>query len=128
DDPRIPPRARLSPDPHRSRASAAHRWRLSPAARRPLAAPRAPLSQARPAPAPRPPMTAAPLRLRVLQTAELEPERFEELDRLCEAAFEREFRSIWDRVGPGIHVIGEAAGRIAAHAMIVDRRLYVGHE
>ena len=73
-------------------------------------------------------MTATPIRLRMLQTEEIGPERLDELTRLCEAAFGEPFASVWERVGPGIHVLGEAGGRIASHAMIVDRRLYLGHE
>lgn len=65
-------------------------------------------------------------RLRIAQTDELEPERFDELTRLCEAAFEEPFAPVWERVGPGLHVMAEVDGRIVAHAMIVDRPLYIG--
>jgi aminoglycoside 2'-N-acetyltransferase I len=71
-------------------------------------------------------MTA--VRLRTAMTEELGTERLDELTRLCEAAFEEPFAAAWERVGPGLHVTAEAAGRIVAHAMIVDRRLYLGHE
>jgi aminoglycoside 2'-N-acetyltransferase I len=71
-------------------------------------------------------MTA--VRLRTAMTEELGTERLDELTRLCEAAFEEPFAAAWERVGPGLHVTAEADGRIVAHAMIVDRRLYVGHE
>jgi GNAT superfamily N-acetyltransferase len=70
-------------------------------------------------------MTAEP-RLRTAQTDELEPERFDELTRLCEAAFEEPFGPVWDRVGPGLHVMAEMDGRVVAHAMIVDRPIHVG--
>ena len=45
---------------------------------------------------------------------------------LCEAAFEEPFAPIWERVGPGIHVIAELGGRPVAHAMVVDRTLHIG--
>lgn len=71
---------------------------------------------------------AAVARLRVAQTEEIEAETFERLTALCEAAYEEPFAPVWDRVGPGIHVFLEGDGRVLAHAMVVDRRLYIGHE
>ena len=71
-------------------------------------------------------MTAT--RVRVAQTDELGPDALSELTALCEAAFRLPFAAVWERVGPGIHVIVEADGRAAAHAMIVDRRVFLGHE
>ena len=71
-------------------------------------------------------MTSA--RVRVAQTDELGPDVMFELTALCEAAFRLPFAAIWERVGPGIHVIVEADGHAAAHAMIVDRRVFLGHE
>jgi len=68
------------------------------------------------------------LRLRSVQTDELEPDDRDELTRLCEAAFERTFDALAARVGPGLHVIGELSGRVVTHAMIVDRGIYIGHE
>lgn len=65
-------------------------------------------------------------RLRTAHTDELEPERFAELTALCEAAFGEPFGPVWERVGPGVHVMAEVAGRVVAHAMVVDRPLYVG--
>jgi aminoglycoside 2'-N-acetyltransferase I len=66
------------------------------------------------------------IRVRVAQTDELEPERLEELTKLCEAAFDEPFAPVWERTGPGLHVMAEARGRVMAHAMIVDRAVYVG--
>jgi len=66
--------------------------------------------------------------LRSAHTDQLAPETLAELTRLCEAAFEESFEHAWDAVGPGVHVIAEVDRRIVAHAMIVDRRLYVGGE
>lgn len=66
--------------------------------------------------------------LRSIQSDELEPGQLAELTALCEAAFEESFATAWDRTGPGLHVVAEEAGQVVAHAMIVDRRLYVGHE
>jgi aminoglycoside 2'-N-acetyltransferase I len=68
------------------------------------------------------------LRVRVAQTDELDPEQLEELTRLCEAAFGEPFGPVWERVGSGTHVIAEDRGRAVAHAMIVDRPLYVGSQ
>lgn len=70
----------------------------------------------------------APARLHIAQTEEIDPETFDRLTALCEAAFEEAFTPVWERVGPGIHVFLEADGRPVAHAMIIDRRLYIGHE
>lgn len=67
-------------------------------------------------------------RLRTIETDELGEERLAELTQLCEAAFGLPFAGVWERVGPGLHVMAEDAGHIVAHAMIVDRRLYLGHE
>jgi aminoglycoside 2'-N-acetyltransferase I len=67
-------------------------------------------------------------RLVALQTEEIEPDLFADLTALCEAAFEEPFAAVWERVGPGIHVIGSDAGRVVSHAMIVDRRIWLGHE
>lgn len=67
-------------------------------------------------------------RLVVAHTDELGPSRFEELTALCEAAFGRPFAPIWERVGAGIHVVADVAGEAAAHAMVVDRRIYLRHE
>jgi len=67
-------------------------------------------------------------RLRIVQTEEIEPDTFVWLTSLCEAAFEEPFAPVWERVGPGIHVFVEGVGRALAHAMLIDRRLYIGHE
>ena len=67
-------------------------------------------------------------RLRTAQTEELGTERLDELTRLCEAAFQEPFADAWERVGHGLHVMAEADGRVVSHAMIVDRRIYLGHE
>ena len=66
------------------------------------------------------------VRLRTAQTDELEPERFDEVTALCEAAFGEPFAPVWERVGPGLHVVAEVDGRVVGHAMIVDRPVYVG--
>lgn len=68
--------------------------------------------------------------LRVLahQTDELGDDLTADLIGLCEAAFGEPFAEAWAQVGPGLHVIAEIGGRPVAHAQIVDRRLYLGHE
>ena len=68
------------------------------------------------------------VRLRTALSDQLSPERLDELTRLCEAAFQEPFADNWSRVGPGVHVMAEVASRVVAHAMVVDRRIYVGHE
>jgi aminoglycoside 2'-N-acetyltransferase I len=68
------------------------------------------------------------LHLRAVQTEDLAPGRLDELNALCEAAFDEPFSDQWARVGPGLHVIAERDGHAVAHAMIVDRVIYVGHE
>lgn len=71
-------------------------------------------------------MTA--FRIRSVQSDELYPGQQAALIALCGAAFGVPFGPIWERVGPGLHVLAEAAGRPVAHAVIVDRRLYLEHE
>lgn len=66
--------------------------------------------------------------VRAVTTDELSAERFAEISALCEAAFGFPFADVWIRVGQGIHVTAEIDGRLVSHAMIVDRRLYVGAE
>ena len=67
-------------------------------------------------------------RLRTVLTEDLAEGELDGLTELCESAFDESFAAVWDRVGPGLHVIAELAGRPISHAMIVDRRIYVGHE
>ena len=67
-------------------------------------------------------------RISVTQTDDLDPDRAAELVALCEAAFAEPFATAWERVGPGLHVVAEVGGRAVSHAVIVDRRLYQGHE
>lgn len=69
-------------------------------------------------------MTA--LRFRFVLTEDLEHEELEELTALCEVAYGEPFASIWERVGPGLHVMAQSDGHVVAHAMIVDRSLHVG--
>lgn len=64
--------------------------------------------------------------LTIAQTDELSAERVADLTELCEAAFAVPFAPIWERVGPGIHVIADLGGRPVAHAMVVDRTLHIG--
>jgi aminoglycoside 2'-N-acetyltransferase I len=70
----------------------------------------------------------APTRIRVLPTEEIEPDLFDDLTALCEAAFEEPFAAVWERIGPGLHVVASSGSRVTAHAMIIDRRIYLGHE
>ena len=67
-------------------------------------------------------------RIQTASTDQLSAERFAEVDAVCEAAFGFPFARAWERVGQGIHVMAEVDGRVVAHAMLVDRRVYVGGE
>lgn len=67
-------------------------------------------------------------RVRTASTDQLTPEGFDQINALCEAAFRFAFAQVWERVGQGIHVIAEVDGRVVSHAMLVDRRIYVGAE
>jgi len=67
-------------------------------------------------------------RIRTAQSEDLDPEQLAELTALCEAAFEESFASAWERLGPGLHVMAEVDGQVVAHAMVIDRSLYLGHE
>jgi aminoglycoside 2'-N-acetyltransferase I len=66
--------------------------------------------------------------LRVAQTDELEAADVAAISALCAAAFDEPWDDAWDKVGPGVHVYASEAGEILAHALIVDRGLYLGHE
>jgi aminoglycoside 2'-N-acetyltransferase I len=66
--------------------------------------------------------------LRVGQTEDLLPDERAAVTELCETAFEESWADAWDQVGPGLHVLAEAEGHAVAHAMIIDRRVYLGHE
>lgn len=68
------------------------------------------------------------VRLLTMQSEELGPERLGELTDLCGAAFEQPFAQVWERIGPGLHVMAERDARIVSHAMVIDRRIYLGHE
>lgn len=68
------------------------------------------------------------VRLRTALSDQLGSELLDELRRLCEAAFQEPFADNWDRVGPGVHVMAELDHRVVAHAMVIDRRIYVGDE
>ena len=65
--------------------------------------------------------------LRIVPSEELRAEEWNELTALCVAAFDEPWDGYWESIGPGVHVIvQDAAGRITAHAAIVDRVLYPG--
>lgn len=66
--------------------------------------------------------------LRVAQTEDLEAVDKADISALCAAAFGEPWDHAWDRVGPGVHVYLREAGGAAAHAMIIDRGIYLGHE
>jgi aminoglycoside 2'-N-acetyltransferase I len=65
-------------------------------------------------------------RVRVALTEDIEPERWAEISSLCEAAFEEAPAALWDHIGPGLHLTIDADGRLVAHALLVDRVLFIG--
>lgn len=67
-------------------------------------------------------------RIQTASTDQLTAERFAEIDAVCEAAFGFAFARVWEHVGQGIHVTADVEGRVVAHAMLVDRRVYIGPE
>jgi hypothetical protein len=67
-----------------------------------------------------------PLAIRVVPSAALSADEWSTLTDLCVAAFNEPWDDYWESIGPGVHVIAEEAGRIVAHAAIVDRLLYPG--
>lgn len=66
--------------------------------------------------------------LRIAQTEELGDADVAAISALCSVAFDEVWDDAWEKVGPGVHVYIPGSGEILAHAMIVDRRLYLGHE
>lgn len=66
--------------------------------------------------------------LRIAQTEELSEADVAAISALCAAAFDEPWGDAWEKVGPGVHVFVPGAGDVLAHAMIVDRGLYLGHE
>jgi aminoglycoside 2'-N-acetyltransferase I len=64
--------------------------------------------------------------VRVVSSAALSADEWSTLTDLCVAAFDEPWDDYWESIGPGGHVIAEEAGRIVAHAAIVDRLLYPG--
>lgn len=67
-------------------------------------------------------------RHRTALTDELGSGLLAELASLFEEAGGAPIGEMLERIGPGVHVMAEAGGRIVSHAMIVDRAAYVGHE
>ena len=66
--------------------------------------------------------------LRIAQTEELEDADVAAISALCSIAFDEAWDDAWEEVGPGVHVFVPGTGDVLAHAMIVDRGLYLGHE
>ena len=73
-------------------------------------------------------MIAPARQIRVLASDDVDAPLLTELTALCEAAFREPFEAVWERVGPGIHVVASVGGRVVAHSMVIDRRIYLGHE
>jgi aminoglycoside 2'-N-acetyltransferase I len=66
--------------------------------------------------------------IRTAQTDEIDAERLGELTELCARAFNQPPGDVWTGIGGGLHVMAEVRGRVAAHAMIVDRALHLGED
>ena len=66
--------------------------------------------------------------IRVTPTDELARGRLEGITELCVAAFGEPPEALWEGIGPGLHVIAEVGARPVAHAMVVDRTLYIGDD
>jgi aminoglycoside 2'-N-acetyltransferase I len=65
--------------------------------------------------------------LRVVPSAALSADEWDELTALCIAAFGEPWDGYWESIGPGLHVIAlDTSGDATAHAAIVDRVLYPG--
>ena len=65
--------------------------------------------------------------LQITSSAALSSDDWGELTALCVAAFDEPWDGYWESIGQGVHVIArDAAGRVQAHAAIVDRVLYPG--
>lgn len=73
-------------------------------------------------------MTSTDARVRVMPTEELDPALHADLTALCATAFDEPPERVWGHIGAGIHVIAFDAGRPVSHAMVVDRRIWLGHE
>jgi aminoglycoside 2'-N-acetyltransferase I len=67
-------------------------------------------------------------RMRTAQTEELGAHQRAEVTDLCAAAFDEPGDDVWTGKDAGLHVMAEAGGRVVAHAMIVDRQLYLGDD
>jgi aminoglycoside 2'-N-acetyltransferase I len=67
-------------------------------------------------------------RLRVVLTEDVEPERWAEISALCETAFQEPPEALWNHLGQGVHVTVYVGSRLVAHAMLVDRVLWIGRD
>ena len=63
----------------------------------------------------------------MLDSASIPPATFREICELCTDAYQEDFAEAFKVLGPGVHVVGRADGRIVSHAMWVDRALQPGN-
>jgi hypothetical protein len=66
--------------------------------------------------------------IRVLPTEDLAAHLLADLTALCAAAFNQPAEKVWSHIGPGIHVVALEGSRPVSHAMVIDRRIWLGHE
>jgi aminoglycoside 2'-N-acetyltransferase I len=66
------------------------------------------------------------LALEVIHSKTIAAPTLQEIRDLCTEAYREDFSHAFELLGPGVHVIGRLDGRIATHAMWVDRALQVG--
>jgi aminoglycoside 2'-N-acetyltransferase I len=66
------------------------------------------------------------LGVEIVKSTALPESSLEEIRDLCTEAYREDFSHAFERLGPGVHVIGRRGGRIVSHAMWVDRALQVG--
>jgi aminoglycoside 2'-N-acetyltransferase I len=66
------------------------------------------------------------LSIEVVESQSLSQPVWLEICELCTEAYEEDFTTVFDALGPGVHVVGRAEGQIVSHAMWVTRALQPG--
>jgi len=68
----------------------------------------------------------SPLAVEVTESAAMSMSALLEIADLCTEAYREDFTGVFGLLGPGVHVIARADGRIVSHAMWVFRELQTG--
>lgn len=63
------------------------------------------------------------LSIEVVESRSISQSTLVEIVELCTEAYEEDFTSAFDALGPGVHVVGRSEGHIVSHAMWVTRTL-----